>query len=364
MGSSPYIFHRLALLPFRGAEKGRWEIELASGLASQGEAAFIEFLVSQGLAPLWHGLISADHGPFSAAGAAVLRAEAIRAAQIYLLQKKALAELTGILDNQGLDHLVFKGAHLRELLYPEPQVRTACDIDLLVNGDDRNAVIRALLNAGYHLEVSPVSISHEATLLRDQVGIDIHWDILRPGRTRQPMTGDLIAARQRVGDHWGPCPEHSMFLMLVHPVITKYATSPQSTLNRLVDILRFMDKGRINWDGVLDCLARSGLKTAAWVMVEWLAMLAEVQPPEHFVRAITPGPLRRRYLGHWVAANYSTRLLRHHTLIRAGFTLPLHDTPGDAWRATAALYRERRLARERLEALRWANPQTRPGDGR
>ncbi|MEA3298609.1 MAG: nucleotidyltransferase family protein [Pseudomonadota bacterium] len=359
MGESPYHVHRLALRPFTAVDRARWEGELARLLADRGEGPFIDFIVQQGLAPLWHGLFPKGTGPFSAKGAATLRAEAIRAAQIYLLQKAALGEITGILDGQGIEHLIFKGAHLREILYPEPHTRTACDIDLLVNPEDSGAAIRALLEAGYGLEVSPVSISHEATLLREQIGIDIHWDILRPGRTRRPMTGEIIARRQWAGDHWGPCAEHSLFVMLVHPVITKYATSPQATLNRLVDILLFMDKVGVEWNGVLARLAESGLKTAAWIMVEWLRILTAVAPPEDFVRAIMPGPLRRRYLGHWVAANYSTRLLRHHTLIRAGFTLPLHDTLGDGLRATRALYRERQLAPARLQALRWASPTIR-----
>src|SRR5690606_16952610 len=265
MGASPYHVHRLALRPFTAVDRARWEGELARLLADRGEGPFIDFIVQQGLAPLWHGLFPKGTGPFSAKGAATLRAEAIRAAQIYLLQKAALGEITGILDGQGIEHLSFKGAHLREILYPEPHTRTACDIDLLVNPEDSGAAIRALLEAGYGLEVSPVSISHEATLLREQIGIDIHWDILRPGRTRRPMTGEMIARRQWAGDHWGPCAEHSLFVMLVHPVITKYATSPQATLNRLVDILLFMDKVGVEWDGVLARLAESGLKTAAWI---------------------------------------------------------------------------------------------------
>jgi hypothetical protein len=41
------------------------------------------------------------------------------------------------------------------------------------------------------------------------------------------MTNTLLEARQDFGSHWGMSDEGSLFMMLVHPVFTKYSTTPK-----------------------------------------------------------------------------------------------------------------------------------------
>ena len=48
-----------------------------------------------------------------------------------------------ILDGEGIRHLVFKGAHTRELVYDPPVSRPVSDIDLLVLPEDRDPAVRA-----------------------------------------------------------------------------------------------------------------------------------------------------------------------------------------------------------------------------
>ncbi len=333
--SHPFQLHRLALQPFLPHGDNHWRSALRQWLEGHGEDPFVEFLGRQGLAPAWHELIAdnTEDPLISSQSRQVLRQEAIRAAQIYMAQKKALVEIGEILDRENLPHLFFKGSHLREIFGSRPATRTACDLDLLVDPGDRVAAMRALVAAGYRLEISATSVSHEASLTRGLVTVDIHWDILRPGRTRQPMTPALLKARKRYGDHWGPTPEHSLFLMLVHPVITKYATSPLSTINRLVDLLLGLESADVDWRTLEAILADSGLKTAAWIMLEWLRLTTGMEYPR-LQGALAPGLLRRRYLNRWLMADLSTRLGHHHNLIRVGFTLPAHDRASDALRAT------------------------------
>lgn len=359
MGVFHYTMHRIALLPFITDEPGAWIAEVRRWINNNDEQTLAAFLVQQGLAPQWHSLVhgNGSQAILSEQGQETLRLAALNAAQIYLIQKHCLRTVNDTLESNGIIHVVFKGAHLREILYRQPHNRTACDIDLLVSPQDKHQTIKAIVDKGFELQVSATSISHEATLVKDQVGIDIHWDILRPGRTRKPMTPGILQQRKQFGSHWGPSTEHSLFLMLVHPVITKYATSPLSTINRLLDIILFIHQENIDWESLRAMLASSGLQTAAWIMLEWLRQVTGVTPPPDFIHAIEPGPLKRRYLGAWLAGDYSTRLLRYHTIIRAAFTLPAHDTLNDVVRATRSLYREKTHAQENLDAFAWANPQ-------
>lgn len=61
--------------------------------------------------------------------------------------------------------------------------------------------------------------------------------------------------------------------------------------------------------------------------------------------------LKRIYLQNWINKNYSTRFLNTPLLIKAGFTLPVHDTLSDAIRAVKVLRHEKKIAHEETEKL-------------
>lgn len=343
MKAFSYPLHRAALLPLLGSTGAGLSPEFLTTLREQGEAAFADFILSQGLAPLWHErLVSVTESPFSSDFHQQLKAERFNATAIYLMQRNALATIRTALEGKGIAHAVYKGAHLRELLYHQPALRVAADIDLLVQPEDRFAAVEALIQVGFGAVINPEIISHELTLSKGYVDIDLHWDILRPGRTRIPLAVEFVRQGQDFTSHWGPSADASLFLMLVHPVITKYCTTPHSSVIRLLDILLWMERGKPDWSAVAELLDRAGLKTAAWVMLEWLRLLTDRRPPEDFMRQISPAPLRRRYLAWWVAGNYSTRLLDHSWLIKLAFTLPAHDRFADAWRAVRGVIGFRR----------------------
>ncbi len=343
MALTPYTLHKAALLPLLDSSGDQLSPNILATILAEGEGVFADFVVDQGLASLWHErLLGVVGEPFSSIFLQRLKTERFNAAAVYLLQKNALTTIRSVLDAQGIAHVVFKGAHFRELIYPQPAVRVASDIDLLVAPEDRHAAIEALGEAGFSPSANLENLSHELTLSKGYLDIDLHWDILRPGRTRIPLTGEILRQRVDYTTHWGPAPEATLFVMLVHPVITKYCTTPYSSVIRLLDIVLWMERMSPDWDAVAVLLERAGLKTAAWIMLEWLRLLTGRLPPEGFMQQISPGRMRRRYLAGWVAGNYSTRLLDHSWLIQLGFTLPAHDRPGDAWRALWSILRARR----------------------
>jgi hypothetical protein len=349
MTPTHYRLHRAALLPLLDSPGAALSPEFLASFRALGEQAFAEFVLAQGLAPLWHErLLGVADTPFSSDFQQRLKAERLNATAVYLLQKHALTTLRSALDEQGIAHVVFKGAHLRELIYPQPALRVATDIDLLVQPADRLAAVEALDRVGFTALISAQNFSHEMSLTKGYLDIDLHWDILRPGRTRIPLAAEFVRQRRDCRSHWAPSAEASLFLMLVHPVITKYCTTPYSSVIRLLDILRWMEREQPDWTAVADLLERAGLKTAAWIMLEWLRQLTGRVPPTAFMQRIRPGILRQRYLARWVAGNYSTRLLARPLLIQLAFTLPAHDRFGDALRAVRAILQARREARAGL----------------
>ncbi|MGH9847318.1 MAG: nucleotidyltransferase domain-containing protein, partial [Blastocatellia bacterium] len=103
----------------------------------------------------------------------------------YLMERIAARlrrdELTYILaefDRHGIRALVLKGSALVHLIYPEPNLRPACDIDLLVDPAARPRAEQAILSLGYRLTNT---YNFEAQYFRRKNNVehllDLHWKL-------------------------------------------------------------------------------------------------------------------------------------------------------------------------------------------
>ena len=334
---------RLALLPAAmHADPAACHAALA-----EGGSAFLEFVLAQALGALWHHrLHSADRlESLPSATVEALRQARITAAVGYLAQRAALDELDRLFDAVGVHWVAIKGGHVRECVYPDPALRLACDIDILIAPADRRPAAQVLIDAGYRVHAEPAIISHEATFSRGAVDIDLHWHLLRPGRTRVDLTAELLARRQRIKGQWGLSDSDTLFLMLTHPAFAKYVCSPNMGLGRVADFLLWIQQRPVDWPAVLRLLERSGLKTAAWTMLNWFRRLAAPDTQgllDRWVASVRPGRLRAAYLHQWLERDLPSRWLDRPFLIQFGFTLALHDRPGDLLHALAGLQRARR----------------------
>jgi hypothetical protein len=263
---------RLALLPVAA------HADAAACLAAlaEGGSGFLELVLAQDLGALWHHTLQSASLLNSLPPATIeaLREARMAAAMGYLAQRAALDELDRLFDSAGIRWVAIKGSHVRELAYPDPALRPASDIDILIAPADRRRAVQAMLDAGYSVHAEPANISHEATFSRGVVDLDLHWHMLRPGRTRVDLTDELLERRQRIGSQWGLSDSDTLFLMLTHPAFAKYVCSPNMGLGRVADFLLWIQKREIDWPAVLQQLGRAGLKTAAWTMLSWFRMLA------------------------------------------------------------------------------------------
>ena len=334
--NDPYELHRLALAPLLRRDDAD-TIQASISGASHGEdglALFIDFVIQQGLGPLWHDQLWRNDA-LALIGKTL---DGRLAASHYMLQRTTTELMRNRLDAAGIVHTVYKGVANRELLFKEPTLRPAADIDLLVASADRDRTIRLLMEDGFSLHVNPANVSHEVTLQRGAATVDLHWDILRPGRTRQVMTPLLLAARQDTKHWWRSDGASALYVALVHPVFAKYATAPQSTLIRVVELIRLLQQ-KIDVGRTLELAQISGLKSAAWIMVRWLRLLIgeseyeALRPLGVIEKATEPGKLRRRHLNLWIDKNLATRLASNPLLIQGTLTLGAHDTLGDVRRA-------------------------------
>ena len=344
-GEGPWATHRMAL-----AFAAKGDLELGSGawgvrgfpLAGPDAGQFLDFLVWHGLAGVWlracerQGLMTQ-----MAPGMAEQLVNVDRAARVlHMAQGHAIRQLGAALDAQTIPFAVLKGVAIRDEIYATPHVRPATDVDLLIRPQDRQHTGELLSALGF-VHTGDRSSAHEETWQRGSVDLDLHWDVLAPGRTRRPMVEDLLARRMRSGPLWRLGDEDTVALMLLHPAVTKYVCSPHVGLNRVVDFLLFVRARPIDWDQVVAVIRDAGLTAGAWCMLSWIDMLADSsiprkwpEVPDEFRRQLQPGPLKSAYLRSWLKRDLPGRLVgRADWLVRIAFTLAFHDRLPDAWRA-------------------------------
>lgn len=330
------------------------DMERAStAVAELGQIPFAAFLCYQGLAPLWDECIERHPGKLSlqAEFTDLLHQARLHATGNYLIQRHNLAHVREILSAEGVIHVAIKGAHTREVYYQTPALRPATDIDILVRPDDKLRAIKAFQVANFDFVGSPETISHEASLLKGNTSIDLHWDILRPGRTRQNMVDRLLSDRVDYGNHWGMSTAGTLFMMLVHPVFTKYTTTPHATLVRLVDLAQLLDTHPEAMAETERLLDMAGLRTAGWITTQWLHLLTGNTVAAELCVRLRPGPVRRWWLHNWLRHDWSSKLLEQPVAIQLGFTLPAHDRCRDAARATGIARQCRKEGLKTLEFL-------------
>lgn len=354
--SDPYRLQRLALLPTADSPPIN---ELRSALRKLSEVEqrqLLALILNQGLQFFWlEALRSLPELPFSTAWRTQLKELCFRCTTRYLAQKKALIELDRLFEEEQIPYAVFKGAHIREAVYANPAYRPSVDIDLLVSPGEKIRAVHTLCANGYTLFPDPANVSHEVSLVRDNVHLDLHWHIMRPGRTRIELTDLFLQSRQRCGFFWGLDNDMTLLVILAHPVFTKYSTGPGSSIIRLIDLKRWIETQKINWNRLCELLQDAGLQTAAWITTRHLANLTGCQMPSSFIEVIRPTNQKRFLLLKWLNLNLSSKFADHPILPKYIFTLLAHDSLGDMIRFIRIFKAEEMKGNEALKELQRAS---------
>jgi hypothetical protein len=339
-----FALSRTALSPVWAGDA---DVTLRTAL-SQGGPALESLIIGEHLAPLWHDVTR--HAPFADTRR--------RAASAYLRQQVAIEELHALFEQAGIRYAVTKGAASRERTHQHPSLRVCGDIDVLVAPDQRLAAVRSLVDAGYHPHLNADNVSHEITVSKGRLAIDLHWDILRPGRTRVGVVDGMLSRRVTHNGWWRLSDADMLFLMLVHGAVSKHVSRSGLGLHRVADVSMWWQRcpqPDVQWREVYQLLDACGLKTAAWTMLTWVRMLTGGSRVDaglvDAIASVRPGRVRSRYLATWLAHDLPDRLTHHHALRLIFFSLFLHDTPADAWHALRGWRRATRSSPDDLSAL-------------
>lgn len=340
---------RFALLPFLST----LNTSQPSAFPIQAPQQFLEWLIAHGLAPAWSEWLerAGTSTPLPADFAAKLKHERQKAAALYLLQRATTGRVTTALSDAGIPCAVFKGIAIRELLYPSPWDRPAADIDILIHPGQRESAIRALCAQGLGFKGDPTTVSHEAALLDKHTVVDLHWSLLRPGRSRLDLTPKLLETTRLTRGLPLLNDDANLLIMLVHPAFTKHINGRQSRLIRAVDLDLHLRTTQPDWSWLLSLIDSAGLKVAAWAVLYWVRSLLDTPVDPWILQRLAPSAAQRKYLSYWIDHRLPARLAGVPGLVQGAFTLALYEHSRDAVRALIALAHCHLSAGEELRRL-------------
>ncbi len=104
----------------------------------------------------------------------------------YVKLDAELAHVSAVFEREKIAYIPLKGAVLRAL-YPQPWMRTSCDIDVLVHEEDLDRAVEALVADGF--ETDGVRNYHDMSLFCDGVHLELHHNVLE----RRPQMDVLLA---------------------------------------------------------------------------------------------------------------------------------------------------------------------------
>jgi len=354
--SDHYRLQRLALLPTADALPINELRSTLQRLSEVEQRQLLALILTQGLQFFWlEALRTLPDLSFTEAWREQLKAQCFSDTARYLAQKKALIELDRLFEKEQIPYAVFKGAHIREIVYANPAYRPSVDIDLLVSPSVKFRSVQALCANGYTLFPDPANISHEVSLAKDNVHLDLHWYIMRPGRTRIELTDLFLQSRQRCSYFWALDNDMTLLVMLAHPVFTKYSTAPQSLIVRLTDLRKWNSRQTIDWQRLLHLLEDTGLKTAAWITATIFSNLTGCHLPASIYEAIRPKHPKQFLLQQWLTLNLSSKSANYPIFPKYIFTLLAHDRLSDFARLARLYLKQKKSAEAALMELQKAS---------
>lgn len=90
-----------------------------------------------------------------------------------------LIRVSEAFESHGILHILMKGVILRKF-YPEPWLRTSCDIDILVHEQDVEKSLNLLKSMGYREDMRS---SHDISLFSEGgVNVELHYKLVEDGR--------------------------------------------------------------------------------------------------------------------------------------------------------------------------------------
>ena len=131
----------------------------------------------------------------------------------YAKAEGEIAHLGRVLGDAGIAYMPMKGAVLCSL-YPEPWMRTRCDIDLLVPNDAFDRAVELLVKEGY--AVDGERNYHDISLFCDGVHLELHHNIMERHEQMDAILSRVWEHTEADGFHHRETPDFFRFHHVAH----------------------------------------------------------------------------------------------------------------------------------------------------
>ncbi|MBH1939381.1 nucleotidyltransferase family protein [Mobilitalea sibirica] len=175
--------------------------------------------------------------------------ETMRSVSEQLQHIDIIGHVLDTLYQEGIQVVALKGLILREY-YPEPELRTMGDADILVHREDTNKVGKILNSFGYEEGIS--SNKHIAYIHQYYPCIEVHWTLSNQENNKSPVFTGPIWQNTKKSDLLGNTTyilsdEDQLLHLIVHSLNHIYTSG--FGLRQLCDITLFIEAkiNTINW---------------------------------------------------------------------------------------------------------------------
>ncbi|MDD5597655.1 MAG: nucleotidyltransferase family protein [Victivallaceae bacterium] len=214
-------------------------------------------------------------------------------------RKKQLKDIIRLFNNNGIEHILLKGAALINTVYEDSICRAMCDFDILVKDKDGNRAFDLLIKHGYK---SIIASSEEADIFKegfyqhypqlkkaDSLIIELHtcfsdsyntnpdeiWN-----RSKTINTGNLKTRVMSYED------------MIIHIALHKFIQHGcmDNSLLGLYDIFLIVKTGRIDWNTLklLTCKDEYNDSKCLYIALELIRTLLKINIDSRFLALIKP----------------------------------------------------------------------------
>jgi hypothetical protein len=292
--------------PNLNGERKRRLVHLAS--AGPDWSLVLEQAEHHGMVPLFYHHITAI--PDAGIPEPVLTALAQRARDYLvwnLRLRSELLRLIGKFNEAAIPVIPLKGPWLADLLYPDPDLRSTSDLDLLVRPEDTARAEELILNAGYRrlLPAGQEDDMYHRSFIgngdaRANLVVELHHDLADSHLTRLAIA-DVWASASRTtwrGHEIGTMALTDLFLYLCLHAVKDGLGSLRSLLDIRLVVERF--GGGIPWNRLAETVRAARLRTPVYLSLLLSHNLMEAPVPLSFVSHIRPARGLRWYLGQAV----------------------------------------------------------------
>lgn len=191
----------------------------------------------------------------------------------YDAQTNVINILERILNENGIRHIFFKGAEIREY-YPVPEARAMGDIDILIDQKSRDAVKSILLSNGFELKNSNGPVYD---YVKDGVLIEVHTKIIsgKVGNSNaEEGFADAMCNASYNGLSGKLNPSYHLAYMITH--IAHHFWFYGAGIKLILDLAVFQNHFNIDYEEAFGLLDKIGLKRFGEVILSLCAKWFEV----------------------------------------------------------------------------------------